>query len=362
MKKRKLFLCLLVLVCCICALYVCADAASYSGACGENATWSLNTETGLLTISGAGDMADYDNASDVPWYSYIHTIQTITISDGITSIGIHAFWDCSSLVSVTIPESVTSIGIEAFGRCSSLVSVTIPDSVTSIGWGAFFGCESLQEITVSADNPAYVSDAYGVLFNKDKTELICYPISCAQTEYSIPEGVERIGWGAFEGCLSLASITIPEGVKCIGDWAFEGCGLLTSVTIPSGATDIGWGAFYGCSSLTSVTIPESVTNIRPWAFEYCHNLTIYGYADSYAETYAEENDIPFVALTTYMLGDVNDDGTIDVLDAVAVLRYCADLQTGTFKTEAADTDKNGIVHVNDAVCILKYCADLITGF
>ena len=67
-----------------------------------------------------------------------------------------------------------------------------------------------------------------------------------------------IGWGAFEYCKSLTSVTIPDSVTSIGDWAFSGCSSLTSVTIPDSVTAIGRGAFLGCSSLTSVTIPRIV--------------------------------------------------------------------------------------------------------
>ena len=108
--------------------------------------------------------------------------------------------------------------------------------------------------------------------------------------------VTSIGVFAFENCSILTSITIPEGVTSIGERAFGGCSNLTSVTIPGSVTSIGNGAFSSCQSLTSITIPDSVTSIGSWAFDGCTNLTIYGYAGSYVQTYAAENDIPFVAL------------------------------------------------------------------
>lgn len=94
---------------------------------------------------------------------------------------------------------------------------------------------------------------------------------------------------------SGGDVTIPDCVTSIGDGAFRGCKNLTSITIPDGVTSIGYSAFDGCENLTSITIPDSVTSIGNWAFDGCENLTIHAPAGSYAEQYAKENNIPFVA-------------------------------------------------------------------
>ena len=117
-----------------------------SGTCGAEVTWTLDSE-GVLTISGSGYM--YDNgssASGAPWYGSRSRVKSAVIADGVTSIGVYAFYDCTSLTSVTIPDSVTSIGSGAFSHCKSLTSVTIPDSVTSINNGAFYDCSSLTDV------------------------------------------------------------------------------------------------------------------------------------------------------------------------------------------------------------------------
>ena len=182
---------------------------------------------------------------------------------------------------VTIPEtvtyngttySVTSIGNYAFTDCYSLTSITIPNSVTSIGWYAFSGCSSLTSINVDVNNPNYCS-IDGVLFNKDKTTLIQYPIGNTRTEYTIPNSVTSIGEYAFRDCSSLTSITIGNSVTSIGRSAFYDCSSLTSITIPNSVTSIGDYALGYCSSLTSITIPNSVTSIGDYAFWYCSSLT-----------------------------------------------------------------------------------------
>ena len=107
------------------------------GFCGLNLTWHL-TDNGVLTISGKGKMNDYSDNNRAPWSK--SDIKRIIIGDGITTIGVFAFYDCSALTSVTIPNSVTTIGGRAFTGCSELTSVTIPNSVTTIGGYAFYNC------------------------------------------------------------------------------------------------------------------------------------------------------------------------------------------------------------------------------
>ena len=114
--------------------------AESSGTCGPNLKWHL-TDDGVLTISGEGEMDDYNDRGYYvggPW-GY-DEIKRVIIGDSVTSIGNNAFSGCSSLTSVTIPNSVTTIGEYAFSRCSSLTSVTIPNSVTIIGEDAFARC------------------------------------------------------------------------------------------------------------------------------------------------------------------------------------------------------------------------------
>ncbi len=259
--------------------------------CGDNLFWELSDD-GVLTISGSGSMYGWTYGQAPPWYSYRDSIKSVKISEGATSIGSYAFQDCSSLTSVTIPDSVTSIGYAAFEECSSLTSVTIPDSVTSIGDCAFSDCRSLTSINVDVENKYYSSDERGVLFNKDKTALIQYPIGNTATSYIIPDGVTSIGYAAFSGCSSLTSVTIPDKVTRIGEWAFYGCSSLTSVTIGNGVTSIGDYAFYYCTSLTSVTIPDSVTRIGSSAFCECSRLKDVYY-------YGSEEDWVIINILSY---------------------------------------------------------------
>jgi len=199
-------------------------------------------------------------------------LESITIPEGVTSIGNYAFEYCESLESITIPASVTSIGESAFEWCVDLRSITLPDGVTSIGKRTFYYCGSLTEINVDSNNSAYTSET-GVLFNKDKTELLCYPAGKTETTYEIPYGVTSIGESAFECCEYLRSITLPEGVTSIGESAFGCCLCLVSITLPDSIASIGDYAFYHCDLLVSITIPGSVTSIGRDVFGDCWYLT-----------------------------------------------------------------------------------------
>lgn len=117
------------------------------GLCGDNITYIIDKNNGLLTISGTGRMTDF-NLSSEPWYGDRYSIRAVNIKYGVTHIGNSAFDGCSKISSVTIPTSVTSIGKYAFDDCKLLTSVSIPDKVTSIGDYAFWYCESLEAITI----------------------------------------------------------------------------------------------------------------------------------------------------------------------------------------------------------------------
>lgn len=148
------FLTILLLLCAVTTL----NAETYTGSCGGNVSYSLDTETGELSITGTGRMNDYVYPAAVPWYSPYVSL-TVTISEGVTSIGSNAFSGCNGLTSITIPNTVTSIGDDAFYNCSGLSSITIPNSVTSIGADSFYGCKGLKDITALSSEPPTIKSS-----------------------------------------------------------------------------------------------------------------------------------------------------------------------------------------------------------
>ena len=191
-------------------------------------------------------------------------LKSVTIPNGVKSIGPDAFNGCRAIKSVVIPESVTSIGDRAFCGCRELESVAIPAGVASIGKGVFGGCNALKLINVDSGNQAYIV-VDGVLYTKDRSELVMYPNPPATVV--IPEGVTSIRAWAFTGGRGMTSVTIPESVTNIGEIAFIGCDGLKSITIPSRVKSMGEHVFERCSELTEVKMlgerPEAPENLFP---------------------------------------------------------------------------------------------------
>ncbi len=265
------------------------------------------------------------------------TICNVTISEGITSIGNYVFSGCTSLESVKLPDSLTEIGEGAFDDCNSLKTITIPDDVTEIKENAFFNNFSLETVV-------------------------------------LPEGITEIWDSAFYCCDSLKSITIPDSVTRIGEWAFSFCSDLESISLPPQLTNIEILTFQWCDSLTSIWIPATVTNVEKSAFHGCENLMDVYFEGTEEEwnaiTVAEYNE-PLQSATIHFnsaslepdLGDINEDGFIDYLDAMIALRYDAELITLTdAQTLAGDVNGDDAVDSLDAILILRYDAGLIESF
>ena len=238
---KKLFPVALILAACL--LFLPTDASAAGGVCGQQLRWSLD-DSGILTISGTGDMYDYGAASQTPWYAQRESVYTLVIEYGVTKIGDNAFAYCTKLTSAAIADSVktvgtcafdscvylkqvslgsgvTTIGDGAFTFCYDLETVSIPASVTQIGRNAFSNCLDLQSIRVDGANPNY-ADVDGILFDKAKTTLLQAPGKLSGT-YKIPDSVTVVEVSAFAYCRELTGLHIPAGVEAIGAYAFQDC-------------------------------------------------------------------------------------------------------------------------------------------
>ena len=263
------------------ALGLTVSVAHGATATVDGVTWSYTVGSGKATVTGAtpveGKLAVPSSLGGYP----------------VTGIGDEAFRGCSDLTSVVIPDSVKSIGARAFFQ-SRVATVAIGRGVSSIGESAFAWCPNLAQFQLDASNPNFAL-LDGVLLTKDRKTLVSCP--CLKSgEYEIPEGVTRIGGGAFFYCDNLTSVIIPESVteigdvafctpflnamiipdsvRNIGDSAFTDCGARTLV-IGNHVESIGEGAFNrGCPS-TAVMLPESVTNMGEWAFYMCGPQKLY---------------------------------------------------------------------------------------
>lgn len=231
MKKRVLSLMLVLLMTLtLIPLESLAEAAAAPGTCGskgDNLTWALDKENGVLKISGQGDMADYSENS-APWAGCY--IETVSVEKGVTGIGEYAFSSCHASC-IELPGGLERIGVYAFAQSECFSEIKIPDSVKSIGSGAFCRCIGLEKATL----PVGLTQLPDSLFE-----------GCAGlTEVNIPQSVTAIGASAFKNCCKLAIPGMPDGVKTIGKEAFASCAAVEELKIPAGVERIGESAFKG---------------------------------------------------------------------------------------------------------------------
>ena len=238
-------------------IYTARPALVASGKCGDSASWKLDAD-GVLTITGAGPMADYSqHASDncAPWRTYANDIKKVVVQKGVTAIGSCAFASLERVTSVTIPGGVTSIGNGAFSN-SHLTSIQLPDGA-QLGAMLFYQCYELTDVTLPAD-------------------------------------LTVIGDSMFENCTKLTHVTIPSGVTRIEREAFTMCGALEEIRLPEGVETIGVIAFSGCVAMTGAYLPHSLTTIESGAFSACRSLTDVYYGGTAAEwlaiSVADRND------------------------------------------------------------------------
>ncbi|MBQ3603605.1 MAG: leucine-rich repeat domain-containing protein [Clostridia bacterium] len=309
----------------LCAVPFTASAESYSGTHGDNLTWTLDTETGVLEISGTGEMTNW---SVVPWDSYHSYIKSVNIGNGVTTISEYAFYNCDSLVSITIPDSVTAIGYYAFYNCDSLARVTFGEnSQLQIGQSAFKGCTSLENITLP-DNVTSIGEnvfANTAYYNNEANwennalyigDCLISVKEVASASYSVKAGTRLIAARAFGGCDQIINLTLPGSIKAIGADAFflnsDGSIIFEEEKIKSFDFNVYFNGDVAdwCSIefgnkysnpvnsqeniyrnsvdnlyidgvlVETLTIPEGVTSINTFSFQGIETLTSISFSDS----------------------------------------------------------------------------------
>ena len=283
MKKRLLSL--LVSLCLLLSVFpVSASAASYSGSCGKNVSYSL--VNGVMTISGTGAMDGYGfYNSDIPWYDYGDQIQSIVIEEGITEVGANAFCWCTNVTSVKLPSTLKKIQQNAFYGCQSLTAITLPDGLEEIRSKAFSG-SGIQSIVVPDSVKSLEMNALDgcgklttAVIGKQITNPAGYLFqNCYQLESVTFRGkLERISYAMFENCTALKTFPLPDSVTKIEGKAFENSGL-TEIQLGNNITEIGEYAFAG-TKLEQIVIPDSVETLPRGAFDHCNQLVSIDFGD-----------------------------------------------------------------------------------
>ena len=310
------------------------------GAEGDNVIWTLYDD-GELVISGEGEMKDYGEIYE----------------DG-HSIGYGPWADRAKTVIVN--DKVTKIGIGAFSRCKKLNNVFIGSGVNKIGDLAFYECFNLTNISVNESNEFFSSDSFGVLFNKDKTEIIQYPIGNEITSYIIPDSVNYIYKRAFYYASNLTEIYIPDNIT-IDEEAFWMCFRLNKILFPSKTTNIniGLGAFALCWSLENIEIPAGVT------LQECAFMESVGIIEVYISkdvkiigagtfSYAIFLDKIYIEGMTTELGDYSLGATLMIVSELTRDEFIeayikAETTTGEISDYYEDIIDNAITYTDDIV-------------
>ncbi|MBD5137588.1 MAG: leucine-rich repeat protein [Lachnospiraceae bacterium] len=290
-------------------------ADTYSGTCGEDGnkdsvTWTFNSNTNILKISGTGAIRDFYYTEDVyespalydEWFAYKNQISFIIVDEGITSIGSHAFYGLKKLQYISLPDTLTDIRARAFKNSTKLNNITIPPNVTHIGERAFGDCNSIEEFILPEGLNTIDSCAFkdcrslkSLKLPQSLTTISDHAFYGCQSliTVSIPNGVQKLSNHAFKNCTKLTYIYLAPTVQSIGKSCFEGCTCLRYINIPHGVKSITTTLFKSCKNLERISIPITVTSISDSAFDECSNINIYG-STAYPEEYAAAHNIKFV--------------------------------------------------------------------
>ncbi len=300
--------------------------------------WKL-TKSGTLTISGNGDMPDFNfgnpSVSNRPWNDNIGSIQKIIIEDGVTSIGSNAFRKCD-VYSVSIPKSVKKIGNDAFRECRKISYVYL-EGVVTIGERAFQSCDNIRGVTL----PACINKIGSAAFFQCQ-ELVSVGFDPNTQSVTVGDDI-------FNSCWRLSDVTLPKTMNQIGKNMFYNCMVLPGLVIPEGVTSIEGGAFASCSNMTTVFIPKSVTQIGIAAFANSALTTVY-----YGGSEAEWNNIQKIGDTAATLSKVTLFCDIDPEP-----RLTPDTKTVYKVGEAFDKDGS---RVNIATKTISLSDKDVTGF
>ncbi len=191
-------------------------------------------------------------------FGYCASLTDVSIPNSVTSFDKYVFYGCSALEHITLPDQLESIGDACFLNCVSLKSITIPNSVTSLGIAAFYWCFSLEEVTLSNQLTRI----------EEFTFELCEPLK----SITIPDSVTYVGYHAFWACAAAESLTLSQNLTTIEEEAFYYLPLLTSIEVPNSVTYIGDGAFKYAEQVTSLTLSDHLTYIGSTAFSQCISL------------------------------------------------------------------------------------------
>lgn len=294
------------------AKFVVDENSKYFSA-DENGVLFNKDKTELVKFPPASDVTEYDIPESVTGfghYAFRHSTKLLGVSipSGITGIDPYAFYDCTGLQKVEFPEGLLYISEQAFANCKALTTIDLPDSLISVSLGAFYGCNltgclelpasfkpisatltwsevfsgPIDAYSVPEDNSYLSTDEKGVLYNKEKTQLLSFPCASEMETFLVPLSVTSVARGAFNKATELKNVECHDGITDFGVRAFGQTGL-TSFVFPKGATEVADEMFYVCENLSEVVLSDGITSIGTQAFYYCDALESVEFPDTVTE-------------------------------------------------------------------------------
>lgn len=297
------------------------------GMCGENLYWLLDQDTGLLTVTGSGDIGSREEGG--LWHPLADRILSISLDAQITGIGDNAFAGLTKLTRIAIPDNVSVIGAGAFQNCTALETATLPqrqltlgegafqncglteirlEAVTTIPAGCFAQCPSIQTVVLPGTLERAAGEEFGTnpetafLFDGSILKFLSlfgprhkvtaregvfptsgsmkngsWALSTGGSLYLCGEGsmedyaqASDAPWYAFKS--NIKAVTVGQGITRVGNLAFSGCTAVKTLQLADSVTQIGAQAFQGCTALSQVTLPEKLERIEGRAFQSCPKL------------------------------------------------------------------------------------------
>ena len=312
-------------------------------------------------------------------------ITSVTIGDGVASIGEGAFYNCTSLKTITVSSQVSYIGAFAFDGTSYLTAnskeflvlgngilvkytgtaatVSVPDTVKQIAAGAFYNNKKITSVQFPSGLSGIGMRAFtgctalkSVAFPENLTLIDKEAfVDCTEiTEIVIPSSVSVIGESVFLGCTKLTTVKYLSNAA-VSRGMFANCTKLKSVTISAKPDAIGDLAFYNCTALSELSVPETVTVIGKDSFKNAKNVSVWCDSSSYAY-----KELTNRGVKVCQIGDANLDGKVNVKDATHIQKHTAGLvDMDNAATLRGDVDFNAVLNVRDATWIQKKLAGIV---
>lgn len=348
-----------------------------AGTCGKDVVWVFY-DNGTLDISGTGVMTDFDSYADTPWSGYaienvvvrstskgtvttigrhafegLSTLKSMTLPEGLQRLRNYCFTDCENLSEINFPQSLVEFGNDCFRNCISLTSAVIGPNIASI-YTPFIGCTNLASIDI---------DPRIMTLNKEMfTGTKWLEDNVAKTPMFVVNGI------LLDADTCRGEVVVPEGVKIIGAKAFTSASKAEAVVLPKSTESIRIDAFDNCNSIKSVTINSKDCTIFDGSGLIDNAFNRYkgyllGYPKSTTEAFAIKYTMPFIPLNdpiAVIKGDVNLDGSVDILDVIMLNKSIFGKYTLNDEQKlAADTNNDGMPDSTDSLRIMKFIVELI---